>query len=130
MGEGRFADRDIDRRAMLRSMAVAGAGAALAGCGVLRGVPHGPGRPRRLRAPGSRPNPRLPECVDTLPQIEHIVVLMMENHSFDDHFGLLGRGDGFRLDRHGRPRDANPDGTGRLYRRIARLAAQPGGERG
>ena len=32
-----------------------------------------------------------------MPQIEHIVVLMMENHSYDDHFGMLKRGDGFKL---------------------------------
>jgi phospholipase C len=61
-----------------------------------------------LRAPGSRPYPKLPEGVDTLPQIEHIIVVMMENHSYDDHFGMLGRGDGFRLDHHRRPLDANP----------------------
>ena len=35
---------------------------------------------------------------------------MMENHSFDDHFGMLGRGDGFKLDSPGKPLDANPDG--------------------
>ena len=30
-----------------------------------------------------------------LPQIKHIVVLMMENHSFDNYLGTLGRGEGF-----------------------------------
>ncbi|HEY7134612.1 MAG TPA: alkaline phosphatase family protein [Acidimicrobiia bacterium] len=113
----RFPEREFDRRSLLKGMAAAGAVSALAGCGLLRGVPQGPGHRRRpLRAPGSRPNPRLPEGVDTLPQIDHVIVLMMENHSFDDHFGLLGRGDGFRLDRHGRPLDANPDSTGQLIR--------------
>ena len=49
-----------------------------------------PPRPRRGSCkPGSLPNPSLPEGTDTLPQIEHIVVLMMENHSYDDHFGML-----------------------------------------
>ena len=48
-----------------------------------------------------------------LPQIEHIVVLMMENHSYDSYFGTLDRGDGFRL-RNGRPTAANPDGMGNL----------------
>src|SRR3974377_1395685 len=65
-----------------------------------------------IRAPGARPNPPLPAGTDTLPQIEHIVVVMMENHSFDDHYGMLGRGDGFLLDAHGLPRDANPNGSG------------------
>jgi phospholipase C len=51
---------------------------------------------------------------DTLPQIRHIVVLMMENHSYDSYLGMLaGRGDGFTLDADGRPTAANTatDGT-------------------
>ena len=39
---------------------------------------------------------------------------MMENHSFDNYLGMLGRGDGFRLDRHQRPVASNPDGAGNL----------------
>src|ERR1700730_8241553 len=42
-----------------------------------------------LRNPGSLPNPKLKAGTDTLPGIEHIVLLMMENHSFDNIFGLL-----------------------------------------
>jgi len=38
---------------------------------------------------------------------------MMENHSYDSYFGVLDRGDGFRM-RDGRPRAANPDGNGNL----------------
>ena len=67
-----------------------------------------------LRHPGSRPDPTRPAGVDTLPGIEHIVVLMMENHSFDNLFGMLGRGDGFRCDRAGRPTATNPYGDGRI----------------
>src|ERR1700749_4276671 len=54
-------------------------------------------RGRRLPAerPGERPRPDLPEGTDLLPQIRHIVVLMMENHSYDNYLGTLkGRGDG------------------------------------
>ena len=69
--------------------------------------------PRRHRQPGSLPHPRLPEGTDTLPQIEHIIVLMMENHSYDSYLGMLPRGDGFRL-RNGVPVPANPDGAGNL----------------
>jgi phospholipase C len=47
-----------------------------------------------------------------MPKIEHIVVLMMENHSFDDHFGMLKRGDGFKVGADGLPVDANPNGDG------------------
>jgi phospholipase C len=34
--------------------------------------------------PGQRPEPSLPAGTNRLPQIEHIVVLMMENHSYDN----------------------------------------------
>ena len=53
---------------------------------------------------------------DTLPQIRHIVVLMMENHSFDNYFGLLGRGDGLTVDADGLPTAANPTSDGRAVR--------------
>jgi phospholipase C len=62
--------------------------------------------------PGTRPDPTKPEGTDLLPQIEHIVVLMMENHSFDNYFGMLGRGDGFTLGPDGKPTNANPDKDG------------------
>jgi len=61
-----------------------------------------------LRAPGSRPYPRLPTGTDTMPGIEHIVLLMMENHSYDNLFGMLGRGDGFTIGADGQPTAANP----------------------
>lgn len=37
---------------------------------------------------------------------------MKENHSFDNYFGMLGRGDGFSLDAAGRPTNSNPDAAG------------------
>lgn len=61
-----------------------------------------------LLQPNSRPFPHLPAGTDTIPQIHHIVVLMMENHSFDDHLGMLGRGDGLTLGPDGRPVNYNP----------------------
>ncbi|MCU1450395.1 MAG: Phosphoesterase family protein [Acidimicrobiales bacterium] len=64
--------------------------------------------------PGTRPFPNAPEGVDMLPQIEHIVVVMMENHSFDNYLGMLGRGDGFTLDATGKPTATNRDGKGNL----------------
>ncbi len=67
-----------------------------------------------LRVPGSRPYPWLPAGTDTLPGVEHIVVLMLENHSFDNFFGMLGRGDGFRLGRDGLPAAANPYPDGKI----------------
>jgi phospholipase C len=54
---------------------------------------------------------------DGLPQIRHIVVLMMENHSYDNYLGLLaGRGDGLPLGPDGRPAAANPAADGTLIR--------------
>jgi len=40
------------------------------------------------------PDPSLPPGTDRIPQIRHIVLLMMENHPFDNYLGTLGRGDG------------------------------------
>ena len=131
-------DRDapLTRRSLLKGLGAIGAGLALgelAGCSSgSSGAAHSPtssastsvpqstpattAAATPIRGPGSRPNPTLPEGTDTLPQIEHIVVVMMENHSFDDHYGMLGRGDGFLLDAHGLPRDANPNGSGGFVR--------------
>jgi len=73
-----------------------------------------------MRVPGSLPNAALPAGVDTMPEIEHVVVLMMENHSYDNLLGMLGRekgqyprGDGFAIAGDGVPTASNPyaDGT-------------------
>jgi phospholipase C len=66
--------------------------------------------------PGERPDPATPAGTDRLPQIKHIVVLMMENHSFDNYLGALGRGDGFPLGSDGQPEVANTDASGHLVR--------------
>jgi len=55
------------------------------------------------RAVGERPFPDRPEGTDTLPQIDHILVLMMENHTYDNWLGMLGRGPGQQP--RGRPHD-------------------------
>src|SRR5437016_6410190 len=122
----------VSRRALLKGLAVVGAGVAIAeltGCSssskttAPATTTTGGGAtvptstiPKVLRKPGSRPNPTLPEGTDMLPKIEHIVIVMMENHSFDGRFGMLGRGDGFKLDANGKPLDANPMPDGRFVR--------------
>ena len=98
---------------MLGAAAVAGVGGVIARPS--RGRWFGTPAARRI-GPGSLPHPHLPEGTDTLPQIDHIVVVMMENHSFDNYFGMLGRGDGFRLDKHGQPLNTNADATGKSIR--------------
>ena len=61
-------------------------------------------RTRSASPAGPRPRPDLPPGTDLPPQIRHIVVLMMENHSHDNYLGMLsGRGDGFRLGPDGLP---------------------------
>ena len=65
------------------------------------------------RGPASLPFPDRPAGTDCLPAITHIVVLMKENHSYDNYFGMLGRGDGFTLGPDGSPVNSNPDAAGR-----------------
>jgi phospholipase C len=76
-----------------------------------------------MRLPDSVPNAALAAGTDTLPEIEHVVVLMLENHSYDNLFGMLGRepggrprGDGFTLAQDGLPDATNPYPDGRLQR--------------
>ena len=95
------------RRGVLKAGAVA---AAVAGTGAWA---RNPGD-RPVRQPGSLPYPELPPGTDTMPRIEHIVVVMQENHSYDNRLGMLCRpdADGFRLGRRDRPRAANPYANG------------------
>ena len=73
------------------------------------------------RAVGERPFPDRREGTDSLPQIDHILVLMMENHTYDNWLGMLGRGpgqhprgDGFTIGPDGRPTAANPTPDGKV----------------
>jgi phospholipase C len=108
----------VNRRQFLRSGLV-GASAVLGAFGTGARVSGSAGaaavRQRRAVLPAGRlPYPALAPGTDTLPQIEHFVVLMMENHSFDNILGLIGRGDGFAVGANGRPKATNPDGNGHL----------------
>ena len=117
-------DRGLSRRQILQG--ALGVGAAAVGVGMgsaasasasTNEAPHLGLPPRsEWRRPGSLPDPRLPEGTDTLPQIDHIVIVMQENHSFDNYLGMLGRGDGFTLNRHGRPENTNPNAGGGYVR--------------
>ncbi|MBV8348024.1 MAG: hypothetical protein JOZ49_10970 [Mycolicibacterium sp.] len=65
----------------------------------------------------SRPRLDLPVGTDLLPTIKHIVVLMMENHSYDNYLGMLaGRGEGLACDASGAPLAANPRHDGSMVR--------------
>jgi phospholipase C len=100
------------RRGLLKAGMIAG---AVAGTGAWRAADGQRGR-RHLRKPGSLPHPHLPMGTDTIPQIEHIVVVMMENHSYDNRLGMLHRrgADGFRLGPDGLPTATNPYPNGDL----------------
>ena len=67
--------------------------------------------------PAERPRPDQPPGTDLIPKIKHIVVLMMENHSYDNYLGMLkDRGDGFPLGVDGEPEVANSDADGEPVR--------------
>ena len=81
----------ITRRRLLTAGA---AGAVLAlGGPALTGRAGAASRPaaKARFGPGDRPFPYLAPGVDCIPKIQQIVVLMMENHSFDNHLGALDR---------------------------------------
>jgi phospholipase C len=71
---------------------------------------------KTARGVGVPPNPKAPLGSDQLPKIDHIVVVMMENHSFDNVLGALGRGDVLARTASGVPNATNPDGHGHLIR--------------
>ncbi len=86
-----------------------------------------------LRQPDSLPFPHLPAGTESMDQIKHIVVLMMENHSFDNMLGMVphqvaGRGtvDGLTQNRGGKIVDHNPAAQGeQVYARHAATPCQP-----
>lgn len=128
-GPGKTSRRGV-LKAGLAAAAVAGTGAWRLGPATSAAV--GSALPDVLKPPGSLPYPRLPEGTDTIPHIEHIVVLMMENHSYDNHLGMLRRpaADGFELGQGGLPLAANPYPDGRIQHAFrmpttCQLPAQP-----
>lgn len=127
----------ISRRAFLgQSTAAALAlSAGLAGCSSggasgSRDEPAGDGDP--TRGPNSLPDPyRGPGVVDPTLPFDHVVVVMMENHSFDNYFGMLPlrgqpKADGFLFDENDQPLNYNPLQGG--YQRVFRMkgTCQPG----
>src|SRR5260370_34475552 len=56
----------------------------------------------------ARPEPTMPPGSDLLPKLRHIVILMMENHSFDNYFAELGRGEVLPRSADGSPVWSNP----------------------
>jgi len=104
------------RRRVLQRALAAGLVAGTSGWQAADAMAAAAARPRKLRRPGSLPHPHLKAGTDTIPQIKHIVVLMMENHSYDNHLGMLSRAgaDGFTLGRGGKPTAQNPYPNGNI----------------
>src|ERR1700687_6144093 len=116
---------ELSRRAFLAGSASLAALLALDACsgGSSRAARPHASRPRGAtttttvrRAAGQRPDPARAVGTDLIPEIEHVVVVMQENHSFDSYFGMLGRGDGFTLDASGKPTASNTDARGTAVR--------------
>ena len=103
---------DVTRRRVLAGMLGAGAAAAVAGCAPP--IPYGAGG--TMLPPETRPYPTRSEGIDTIPQIEHVIIYMQENHSYDQYFGALDHGDGFTMGADGLPTNWNPDGSGNPVR--------------
>jgi phospholipase C len=103
----------IRRRGVLKGLAAVAAVPVIGGAGPALADTARAGV--ALREPGSLPYPNRKAGTNTIPQIEHIVVLMMENHSYDNKLGMLGRAgaDGFPLGANGKPTASNPAGGGK-----------------
>jgi len=104
----------LSRRALLGGIAGAAA-LGLSACSSSPGsAPASTAEPTTKPAakqsgPGILPDPGAPAGTEHLPQIKNIVVVMMENHSYDNVLGMQrGRGDGFTLDNRGKPTATNP----------------------
>jgi len=105
--------KGFSRRTFLGGSAAAAMVAAtqgLNGCGSSSSVYGG----NPSAAPGDVPDPTRPAGTadETLP-FDHVVIVMMENHSFDNYLGMLPlRGqplaDGFIFDDNGLPLNTNP----------------------
>jgi phospholipase C len=71
----------------------------------------------------------MPPGTDLIPKIKHIVILMQENHSYDNYLGTLsGRGEGLPLGPGGTPRAFNvlPNGQKVPVHRLASTRQLPG----
>src|SRR5437899_3288135 len=105
------------RRTFLRRSGAAAAGLAMSSNGIWGTALASA---RTLRAPDSLPDPRRPAGTPTeaLP-FDHIVVVMMENHSFDNLLGQLALAgqplaQGLRFSTAGVALNSNPGPEGRV----------------
>ena len=104
----------------------------------LVGVPAQAGNVSRTapRGPGYLADPSRPVGAhDPSTPVQHIVIVMQENHSFDQYFGMLPRGgqpaaDGFTFDKSGHPLNSNPvpGGTQPVFHRLSMCPGDSAGQ--
>jgi phospholipase C len=130
MGEDARLRGDDQRSDLLTRRAALGVGTGAAATLALGGLPAWARvrRPRHLRPHRPRPNelpyPDRLMGEPGIPQIEHVVLLMLENHSLDNVLGMLPQYsvarrwdfDGLPVNRYGTPIASNPDASGRRVR--------------
>jgi phospholipase C len=114
-GEG--ARGSLTRRSLLRGAA---GGAALAASAGLPAWAKPVAAATRLRKPDSLPFPHLRAGTPSMPKIEHVVVLMMENHSFDNFLGMVP---------HEVPGRAGVDGLSVKRQRLTDFNREPSGHK-
>ncbi len=124
--------RPITRRTLLRQGASLGvAVAGLSGAGSL--LRASSALASRVRLPDSLPDPsRAAGTVDESLPFDHVVVVMMENHSFDNLLGALAhsgqpKAHGLKLTAKGTARNSNPGPEGPVYSFPFPTTAQAGG---
>ncbi|HTU80311.1 MAG TPA: alkaline phosphatase family protein [Solirubrobacteraceae bacterium] len=125
----RLHDHALTRRALLRYGGSLGAAVAgLSGAGGL--IRTAAASAKRLRAPDSLPDPRVPAgTVNEALPFDHIVVVMMENHSFDNLLGEIARSGqprahGLKFDRAGEALNGNPGPDGPVRSFVIGTTAQ------
>jgi phospholipase C len=106
----------ISRRAVLGGALVGGAAFGLpagsASAAAARNAQVRAAKKVKKPGPGTLPYPDLAPGTDTIPEIQHIVAVMMENHTYDSVLGMLDvptvPNAGFTLDASGQPTNSNP----------------------
>ena len=129
MGSTKIPQGAVSRRTLLRGAA---GGAALIAAGRLPAWAKPTVSLAGVRKPNTLPFPHMPAGTESMREIRHVVVVMMENHSFDNMLGKVahqvpGRRsvDGWTM-RNGRVVDSNPDSDGHPVRaKHARTPCQP-----
>jgi phospholipase C len=89
----------------------------LAGCGSTRTTTGGDASNDAGRVTGPKPDATpqdsgreaAPDAPPPIGRIDHIIMIVQENRSFDHYFGMFPGVDGFTLDKEGNPTNSNPD---------------------